>query len=64
MTTEYNVGVQLDGENRNGLLSFRDRTTWKTKRIAARHAKEYTAAHGDLTWVQDADLPLDQRNAL
>lgn len=63
MTTEYNVGVQLDDE-RNGLLSFRDRTTWRTKRIATRHAQEYTEAHGARAWVQDADMPLDPRNAL
>lgn len=64
MTTEYNVGVQLDGGKRNGLLTFRDRSTWKTKRIAARHAQEYSEAQGACTLVQDADMPLDPRNAL
>lgn len=35
-------------------LSYRDKTEWKTKRTAEKHAREYKARHMRDAWVQEA----------
>ena len=35
------------------ILSVKDRTSWKTKRIAEKHAREYKAIHMRDCWVEE-----------
>ena len=51
---EYEVLVVLGYENgaqQIARLEHKGRSVWKTRRIAERHAKEYTAAHGTEAYV-------------
>ena len=41
----FYVMVELS-DGRRGLLSVKDRTHWKTKRTAQKHAKEYAKRWG------------------
>ena len=36
-----------------GTLDHKGRSTWKTKRIAEKHAREYKATHLRDAWVQE-----------
>jgi len=34
-------------------LDYRGRSVWKTRRIAEKHAAEFTAAHGKVAYVSE-----------
>lgn len=38
---------------RYAILKYKGRSTWKTKRIADKHAREYKATHLRDAWVQE-----------
>lgn len=49
------TGEKLDdGLIKYGILSVGDRTEWKTKRIAERHARDYKADHLRDAWVEES----------
>lgn len=54
----YEVIIATDAEGKTGgpyysRLSVRDRTQWKTKRIAEKHAREFKARHLKDAWAQE-----------
>jgi hypothetical protein len=53
----YEVIVDIeedpDKPRRYARLSHKDRTEWKTKRIAQKHAREYKARHLRDSWVSE-----------
>ncbi len=55
MTKKYEVIVATvsNGKCVYARLSYRDRTEWKTKRIAQKHAREYKAKHLKDSWVSE-----------
>lgn len=42
-----------NGAQQIARLEHKGRSTWKTKAIAERHAREYTAAHGRDAYVSE-----------
>jgi len=49
----YNVWVDTESHGYI-LLSVNDRTEWKTKRIAEKHAREWKAENMRDSWVSEA----------
>lgn len=56
MTTgkTYEVIVSLEDGKGYSRLCYRDRTEWKTKRTAEKHAREFKASHLRDAWVSEA----------
>ena len=55
----YEVIIAIDDKGQTGgpyysRLSVRDRTQWKTRRIAEKHAREFKGTHLRDAWVQEA----------
>lgn len=50
----YQIMTHLKGENMGyGVLSVKDRTQWKTKRIAEKHARDFKAKFLRDSWVEE-----------
>lgn len=52
----YEIVVELgfkDGCLQIGYLEHRGRSEWRTKRVAEKHAREYTEMHGRVAYVQE-----------
>lgn len=53
---EYEVLCEMGfahGAQQIARLDHRGRSVWKTRRIAEKHAREYSAAHGRVAYVSE-----------
>lgn len=47
------ASYEVDGVTRHALIEANGRTSWKTKRTALKHAREYKSTHLRDSWVAE-----------